>query len=455
MKLQNSIIIDSLNSKLAWLQEKLNFLVENSFILKNLDNIIFAFICLSLISSLFLPSEAIGIVAIAVILLTILKLILHRGQNLNLVSCNLFILIFLGLSFVSVVNSTLYLKSLYGFSKTLIYLGFYFSVLQHLRFNKDKILPLLFLIAVLCSAESVYGLIQNSLGLSNISTWQDTSYVNPEDVLSRVYGTLLPYNPNLFAGYLIVSFSSILAYVFLYLQEKKIKSFVVGSIFALISVATIVFTGCRGAYIALFSIFMLVFLASWQIVFKDLHLESLKKYWKYLTSSIIGLGLIVIVSTPSILKRILSIFIMREDSSTSFRMNVYQSSVQMFRDNWIFGIGTGNKTFREIYGLYMRSGYDALSSYCVFLEMAVESGIFALIAYLIFLYILLSSAVKSFLLSHNLRYKIVLFAVTSSIIGVMVHGIFDTIYFRPQIQLLYWIMVAIAITMITSEEKTI
>lgn len=455
MKLLDSIILDSINSKLAWLQGKLGKIAENSFILSNLDNIIFGFICLALVSSLFLPSEAIGIVVIAVILLTLLKLVLMKGQDLNLVSCNLFILIFLGFSIISVVNSTLYMQSLYGLSKTLIYLGFYFSILQYLRFNKGKIIPILFLIAFLASMESLYGLFQNSLGVANISTWQDTSYVNPEEVLSRVYGTLLPYNPNLFGAYLIVSFGSELAIMLLALEKKHIKSFVSASVFVLINISTIVFTGCRGAYIALFAMFLLFILASWQVVFNDLNSETLKKYWKCITSSAVGFGLLVIVCTPSILKRILSIFIMREDSSTSFRMNVYQSSFKMFLDNWLFGIGTGNKTFREIYGLYMRSGFDALSSYCVFLEMAVESGIFALISYLVFLYILLKSAVESFLSSQDLRYKIVLFAAASSVIAVMVHGLFDTIYFRPQIQLLFWIMVAITVTLVTSEEKTI
>lgn len=455
MKLLDSILLDSINNKLTWLQDKSSKIVEDSFILSNLDNIIFAFICLSIVTLLFLPSEAIGLVAVTVVLLTLLKLVLIKGQDLNLVSCNLFILIFLGFSIISVVNSTLCIQSLYGLSKMLIYLGFYFSVLQYLRFNKEKIVPILFLIAILSSIESLYGLLQNSIKVENISTWQDTSYVNPEDVLSRVYGTLLPYNPNLFGGYLIASFSSVMAVALLTLEKKNIKSFVMASIFVFMNVAAIVFTGCRGAYIALFSIFLLFLLASWQVVFNDMNIEKLKNYWKYIVSGLFGFGLLVIVSTPCILKRILSIFIMREDSSTSFRMNVYQSSIKMFMDNWLLGIGTGNKTFREIYGLYMRSGFDALSSYCVFLEMAVESGIFALISYLLFLYILLSSAFKSFLSSQNLRYKIVLFCAASSVVTVMVHGLFDTIYFRPQIQLLFWVMVSIVITLVTGEEKTI
>lgn len=452
MKQLSSTVIDSINQKLAWIQDKSQNLVENSFILRNLDNIILFFISIVLVSSLFLPSEAIGMVALCIVGLTIFKLVLFKGQNLELVSCNLFVLIFLGFSIISMVNSTQPFYSLLGLSKTLIYLSFYFSVIQYFRFNKNKIVPVLFLIASLAFIESIIGLFQNSIGVSNISTWQDTSYVNPEDVVSRVYGTLKPYNPNLLGGYLIACFGSIIAFTALAFESKHRKSFIIGFIALLTVALTIFFTGCRGAYIALFTIVGGIIFASWHII-KDN--EQLKKYWQWAVSSVVGISLLGIVCTPSILKRILSIFVMRQDSSTSFRMNVYHSSVQMLKDNWLLGIGTGNKTFREVYGLYMVSGFDALSSYCVFLEMAVESGIFALLAYLVFLFILLSSSIKSFLESSDIRYRIVLFSVAISIIAVMVHGLFDTIYFRPQVQFVYWILVSILVVLLQSEEKTV
>ena len=217
----------------------------------------------------------------------------------------------------------------------------------------------------------------------------------------------------------------------------------------LITALALFFTGCRGAYLALFVIALGVIAASW-IVIKDNRM--LKKYWQIAVSSLICCGLAVLVLIPSILKRIMSIFVMREDSSTSFRMNVYNSSVQMFQDNWLLGIGTGNKTFREVYGLYMMSGFDALSTYCVFLEMAVESGIFALIAYLIFLYILISNAFKTFIEVSELRLRILIFTAVISIIAVMFHGLFDTIYFRPQIQFVYWIMVSILVVLLQEKE---
>lgn len=452
----NSLFFDVINNWLKSIQNRLNPLVENSTIFKSLDNIIFLFMCLTFVSSLFLPSEMIGIVALVVVLFTVIKNLFIKGQDIELSSCNLFLLVFLLISFASVINSSLFAKSVYGFSKTLIYFSFYFSVVQFFRFNKDKIIPTLFVIAACASFEGIVGIVQNNIGLENISTWQDTSYVNPEDVVSRIYGTLLPYNPNLLAGYLIAAFPAILGLSLLFVKDRKLtsKSTIVSVLLIAITSLTLFFTGCRGAYLA-FGVTGLGFiLASWHVIFKkEMFSHKLRDYWKRAMGLFAGLVAAVFVFVPSILKRLLSIFVMREDSSTSFRMNVYHSSIEMFKDNWLLGIGTGNKTFREIYGLYMMSGYDALSTYSVFLEMAVESGIFAVFAYLAFLGFLFKNAVVSFLNDADLSKKIIIFTTFISIASVMVHGLFDTIYFRPQVQFVYWTMVAILVVTVTNKQE--
>ena len=91
----------------------------------------------------------------------------------------------------------------------------------------------------------------------------------------------------------------------------------------------------------------------------------------------------------------------------------------------------------------MRTGFDALSAYNIFLETAVESGIFALIAFLIFLVILVKDAVKYIFTSSDTKNIIYVSAAVISIIATMVHGLVDTVFFRPQIQFLFWTMVAI------------
>ena len=122
-------------------------------------------------------------------------------------------------------------------------------------------------------------------------------------------------------------------------------------------------------------------------------------------------------------------------------MNVYASSFKIFLDNPFLGIGVGNKNFREIYGLYMKSGFDALGAYCVPLEIAVESGIFALISFVTFLVLWLKDALK-LIKNAPKRTKIIAFSLILSIFPTMVHGIFDTVWFRPQLQILFWLNVA-------------
>ena len=150
--------------------------------------------------------------------------------------------------------------------------------------------------------------------------------------------------------------------------------------------------------------------------------------------------------------RFMSIFAMRNDSSNSFRFNVYHSSLQMFKDNWLLGIGVGNKNFREIYGLYMKTGFDALSAYNIYLETAVESGIFALIAFLGTLITLSINAVKFILTELDIE-KVIYVAISIiAIWAVMFHGLVDTIYFRPQLQFMFWTYVAVISALIPSKK---
>ncbi len=454
MKILESKIFDAINGVLSCIQNKTDKIRENSFLLSNLNFFILLAILATYIASTFATTEQLGAVSFVVPALVVFKVLITKGEKIELERCNFYLLMYLIICLITNFTSSMPAQSFYGFMKTLIYFAFYFALCQFLKTNKQYIRHILFVIALIMSVESVIGLIQNSIGLENISTWQDTSYVNPEDVLSRVYGTLQPYNPNLFGGYLIAGISCIIALCALHFSNKGAKSGTIALIFSTICAFCIFLTGCRGAYIALFVIILGLIYASFQIIFNDFQNNKLKTIWK----SVIGLFSVGAVGfmmlNHGILHRLMSIFILRGDSSTSFRLNVYNSAIQMFQDNPLCGIGVGNKVFREIYGLYMLSGFDALSCYCVFLEMAVESGIFALIAYLLFIGTLLVNAIKTFKKSNDLNYKIMVFSMFIGITAVMVHGFVDTVYFRPQIQFLFWTMAAI-LTVLLREEKEV
>jgi putative inorganic carbon (HCO3(-)) transporter len=339
---------------------------------------------------------------------------------------------------VSLFGSSLFALSLKGFFKTFIYLGFYFSVAQYLRGNRKQIPWILATIALCCTGEALIGFLQSFVHPDAISTWQDTSGLNPEDVLSRVYGTLKPLNPNLFGGYLVCGLPAIMGAIFYFGKRKHLKCTLTSLALTLLCVYTILQTGCRGAYLATMLIFGCVFLISAKFFW-----QSYKKIYFSVIGAIVGAFVFGMTFVGALRHRFMSIFAMRNDSSNSFRFNVYHSSIEMFKDNWLLGIGVGNKNFREIYGLYMKTGFDALSAYNIFLETAVESGIFALFAFLGFLISMAIKSVKFILNSTNIDEIIFVSTAIVAIFAVMFHGLVDTIYFRPQLQFVFWSYVAI------------
>lgn len=419
-------------------QDKLSYLYENSLFLQNIDKFIFVFILLTLASSTFMNSDSIGVFALGAIFFTFVKMLTKPGEKIDFRHFEIWLLAYFMIVVISLFGSTLFALSLKGFFKTVVYLGFYFSLVQYLKAHKNHIVWLLGAIVVCVAGESVIGFLQSFLHLDAISTWQDTSRLNPEDVLSRVYGTLKPLNPNLFGGYLVCGFPAVIGCVFYFINKKCFKAALGALVFTLLGVYTIFQTGCRGAYLALMLIFGCVFLLSAKFLWK-----TYKKLYISFISGVMVLFFCAITFVGALRHRFMSIFAMRNDSSNSFRFNVYHSSFEMFKDNWLLGIGVGNKNFREIYGLYMKTGFDALSAYNIYLETAVESGIFALIAFLGFLVTLSKDAVQYVLKSCDIEKIIFVSVAIIAIWAVMFHGLVDTIYFRPQLQFMFWTYVAV------------
>lgn len=435
------------NKIFKYSQEKLVFLYDNSLFLQHIDKFILLFVGLTFLGSTFMNSDSIGFFALIAIFLTVVKMLTKPNERLDFKKFEIWLVAYFMLVIVSLFGSTLFSLSLKGFFKTFVYIGFYFSVAQYLKNNKKMIPVVLGTLAICVAGESLVGFLQSFLHLDEISTWQDTSNLNPEDVLSRVYGTLKPLNPNLFGGYLVAGFPTVLGSVFFFLNRKQFKYAIIPAIFTLVSIYAIFQTGCRGAYLALMLILGCVFLISAKFLWK-----TYKKLYVSFISSIVVLFMMAITFVGALRHRFMSIFAMRNDSSNSFRFNVYHSSLQMFKDNWLLGIGVGNKNFREIYGLYMTTGFDALSAYNIYLETAVESGIFALIAFLGTLITLSINAVKFILTELDIE-KVIYVAISIiAIWAVMFHGLVDTIYFRPQLQFMFWTYVAVISALIPSKK---
>lgn len=435
------------NKLLNFFQNKLNCVYENSLFLQNIDKLIFVSILAVFLTSTFMSSDVIGFVALITIFLTFVKLITTPNQKLNITKPELWLLAYFMIVIISLCGSTLFHLSLKGFMKTFTYLGFYFSLVQYLKANKSKIPYILGCIGICVGFESIAGFLQNFARVEEISTWQDVSKLNPEEVMTRVYGTLKPYNPNLLGGYFVAGIPALFGLSAYYIADKKYKWSIIWLLMGFLSVITLFLTGCRGSYIGMLVIMALMFAVSAKYLW-----NNYKKIYLSLIGGVVALMTMAVLLVSSLRARVLSIFAMRQDSSNSFRFNVYHSSVEMFKDNWLLGIGVGNMNFREIYGLYMKTGFDALSAYNIFLEIAVESGIFALIAFVGYLITLIKSGINLIIKSNDIKTVALVASAVISICAVCIHGLVDTVFFRPQIQFIFWTMAAI-ISVLTCEQK--
>lgn len=410
-----------------------------------MNNINFAILILILFCCVYCSSEIIGALALLFSGFVIFNTIFSKSRNnFSLENYEKAIIIYFLIVTVSLFGSTLFKLSLHGYIKTLIYVLFYFCCAIFINENKKKIPYILLFVAGLMTFESVIAILQNIAGVDEISGWQDMSNINPEEVISRAYGTLKPYNPNLLAGYLLAGLSTFIYFILNFLKQNKKRIALIFAFLLFVNLIAIIDTGCRGAYLGFALFFPALFIGIIYYIKKNLGgLSRIKKRYKNVTIAGILTIILISVFNPAISKRIVSIFALRADSSISFRLNVYESAVRMFLDNPFLGIGIGNQNFREIYGLYMKTGYDALGSYCVPLEIAVESGIFALIAFLLFI---IFCIIKSYRICNSEnsspQSKILAFTIFLMILAVMGHGSFDTIWFRPQVQILFWTYIA-------------
>ncbi len=225
--------------------------VRESLFFENIDSFIYIFLMLTLVSCIFCESSYIGIFALCFSFLQSFKLCVKKGARTKISLYDKAILIFFAFVVLSLFGSTLFTLSLKGFMKTAIYTYFYFSALSYFLDNKNKILPTILVVSGLISFESIIAIIQNNSGILAIAGWQDTSNLDPTQVISRAYGTLKPYNPNLLAGYLVTGISSLWCLSMVNLLNKHYKRFLGFLILMLLATIAIIYTGSRGGYLGI------------------------------------------------------------------------------------------------------------------------------------------------------------------------------------------------------------
>jgi Lipid A core - O-antigen ligase and related enzymes len=367
---------------------------------------------------------------------------LHGKEQRRSDPLDLWVVAFLGINVVATFSSHYLVESIKGLGKEIVYIGSYFLFAFTLSGSVKKKYIALAVIILSGFVLSAYGLYQYKIGVEPLATWEDP---NALDKTTRIYSTL--GNPNLLAGFLVPIAPMALAFSLSSIACRQ-WLFAVGGLgsCAVISAATIL-TGSRGgiAAIAVSIAMILLMCGAWVWT-------NHKKHRPLVIGGLvgaIGLAIVAVFVVPGLRSRIESMTNFYEHSSNAYRMKVYESSLHMFLDNWWIGVGIGNDAFRRAYGLYMVSGYDALGTYCVPLEVGVEAGLVALLVFAAIIAVAMSRAHIRFWLSDGTSswsYARWIYAgVAAALAGLMVHGLVDTVFYRPQVHFLFWFLLALVV----------
>lgn len=409
---------------------------QGSFLLQYSEIIAGLLISLIIIVSPFVSTNLIGLLLLASASFWLLVTLAEPTKE-GFTSIHLLVLFYWGIATVAVAFSPVKIEAFSGWVKLTLYLVLF--ALSARVFRNPILTNWLITIYLLISfAVSAYGIRQKFIGVKPLATWNDPTSLMAQD--TRVYSFL--GNPNLLAGYLIPAVA-LSIFAFIIWETLPQKALALCMFFS--NLFCVGFTGSRGGWIALVVLFIVVFLGLYYW-WKN-YLSSYLQKWLLpiifgICILLIGVGMLLV---ESLRLRVFSIFSWRGDSSNNFRINVWISVLQIIRDYPLIGVGPGNEVFNKIYPNYMQTNYTALSAYCIFLELTVETGLIGLACFLWLIIVSFNEGIKqiiNFRLQNNLQGILIIMAI-ASLAGLLTQGVFDTVWYRPQINTIWWIILGL------------
>ena len=343
------------------------------------------------------------------------------------------LLVIVGVAILATGFSPVPTAAVKGLLKLLSYLGVYALALKLLRQQPawwDRLVAGLLGGGLL---SSVLALRQLYASTEDLATWADPNSISAGTI--RIYGPL--GNPNLLAGYLLPLLP--LATVAL-IRWSGVGSRLFAAITLVLASTATTLTYSRGGWLGM--------VAALAVLLLLLLLRSTRRwplFWRRLLPLAVLLAGAMLLAVAAmklepIRTRITSLLAGRGDSSNNFRINVWLAAIEMIQDRPWLGIGPGNNAFNSIYPLYQQPKFNALSAYSVPLEILVETGFPGLIASLGLLISSMGRGLES--LSSDAPMALAGLGCLAAMAGLLVQGITDTIFFRPEVQLIGWFCLA-------------
>ncbi len=267
-----------------------------------------------------------------------------------------------------------------------------------------------------CFAASMLGVYQNFVGVESTASWIDSEMF--AEIGSRVVG---PFdNPNVFGEYLIMLLPLAVALVLTRRGAQRL----IGIAVTLAAGAALVYTWSRGAWLgAMASIGLLLVLYHAVLPFVAAALPS------------------------AIVSRLTSIGNLA-DTSTAYRVSIWTASVNMLKDIFESGIGTGSAAFSAVYPAYALGGAAyALHAHNLYLQIFVELGVVGIAVFVLMLFFFFRSVFSCYRTLGDRTQATTILAMGLGVFALLVQGLTDNVWYNYRIVLLFWLLMGIVIGM--------
>lgn len=374
-----------------------------------------------------LPTMAVAGIAILVMLGMFVKYLGGAEKHIDFDMFDGTVLIMCIAVIYGVVNSYSVRSSIPIAAIYLVFVGSTFVIRRNLKnesFLNAVVTGMIAVSALVC----VYGIYQLLSGQAE-TTWQDTEMF--ETMSGRICATF--DNPNVFGEYLLILMPLTFSKIITANRKQKTAYF---AVFAL-QLVNMILTYSRGCWIGMmFSMAVMLMLTG-------------RKPLSVLALGIFALPFIV---PQSVVDRIMSVG-NTADTSTSYRVYIWEGTVKMLKDYMISGIGIGTDAFNSVYPRYALNAISAPHSHNLYLHIICEMGIvgvFAVVLLVAGFFKRLANTAK-----NSKAFRCIAIAVAAAMGGYLIQGMFDNVWYNYRIYMFFFMTIALggALYDIAKEKK--
>lgn len=278
---------------------------------------------------------------------------------------------------------------------------------------------------------SLYAIMQRIMGVKPDASLTDLTL--NADMPGRVFGTM--GNPNNFAEFLIMFLPFGGAFA-LNIENKNQKTAAV--ILLALPLVALLSTYSRSSWIS-FAVSFAVFIVLWN--------RKTIPYW------LLAVICLIPFIPESIMNRILTIGNLN-DTSSSYRIDIWKASLEMIKDYPVSGIGLGSGAFKSIFPAYA-IGETAVAphSHMQFLEIWIETGIIGMISFMWFIFAMVKRSAAKWQGSSPCV-KTLTAAGAASMSGIIINGFFEYIWFYPRVMFAFFIVAGVIMAIIKCNQSS-